>query len=248
MRTRDRIISITALSSLLIVGMVGSGLAAEATVGADVVSAYVWRGITFNDSLVVQPSLDVAHPSGIGFNVWGNYDARDGDIDGDGVNDVSGDDFQEIDLTVSYAIPVEGFDLSVGLIDYTFPGGGSSTLETYVSGGVALGEYVSLGLTGYYDVDEVEDYYLSASVGVTLPLTKSLGLDLGASAGYAGEDMSAGTDSGFHDYNFSAATAIPLAESVELGMFVAYTGSFDDDVLPDQEVDLYGGVGVYHSF
>jgi len=100
----------------------------------------------------------------------------------------------------------------------------------------------------YYDVDEVEDYYLSANVGLSLPLTDDIGIELGASAGYAGKDMSAGTDSGLHDYNFSVSSGIPLAETVELGVFVAYAGSFDKDVLPDQEVDLYGGFGLSHSF
>jgi len=246
MREYMRVAVVMMVVAILGIGTVAMG--AEASIGADVASAYVWRGITFNDNLVVQPSLDVAHPSGIGFNVWGNYDARDGDTDGDGETDVSADDFQEIDLTMSYAVPFEPVDLSVGLIDYTFPGGGSSTLEFYVSASKALGSMFSVGVDAYYDVDEVEDYYLSANVGLSLPLTDDIGIELGASAGYAGKDMSAGTDSGLHDYNFSVSSGIPLAETVELGVFVAYAGSFDKDVLPDQEVDLYGGFGLSHSF
>ncbi|HMA84159.1 MAG TPA: hypothetical protein VKN73_00520, partial [Desulfosalsimonadaceae bacterium] len=45
----------------------------------DVVSAYVWRGITFNDGLVVQPYVDVAAGNGFAINVWGNYDIDDYD-------------------------------------------------------------------------------------------------------------------------------------------------------------------------
>ena len=37
----------------------GSAFGADVTTAIDVNSAYVWRGITFNDGVVVQPSVDV---------------------------------------------------------------------------------------------------------------------------------------------------------------------------------------------
>ena len=54
-------------------------MAASATAAVDINSAYVWRGITFNDGLVIQPSIDVAADNGLGINVWGNYDIDDYD-------------------------------------------------------------------------------------------------------------------------------------------------------------------------
>ena len=36
-------------------------MAADASFGADVNSAYVWRGITFNDGVVVQPLVQIGH-------------------------------------------------------------------------------------------------------------------------------------------------------------------------------------------
>jgi len=222
--------------------------AAEASVGADIVSAYVWRGITFNDSLVVQPSVDVAHPSGLSFNIWGNFDASAGDTDGDGVKDVPSGDFQEIDLTVSYGVPVELLDVSVGLIDYSFPGGGRSTTEAFASAGSGLGDFLSLGLSCYYDFDEVEDYYLSLELGAALPVKEGVSFGLDASIGYAGDKMAAGGREGFHDYNLSASLTLELPRGFELGAFIAYTAALDSEVLPDQEVDLYGGLGLHSSF
>ena len=91
--------------------LAGPALAADATVGLDLNSAYVWRGITFNDGAVLQPSVDVAHPSGAGVNVWGNMDLDDYS------GAVESGEFSEVDLTLYYAIPVEGWDLSVGDIE-----------------------------------------------------------------------------------------------------------------------------------
>ncbi len=61
----------------------------------------------------------------------------------------------------------------------------------------------SLGITGYYDIDEVEDYYVNVYVGYGMALDSGLGIDLGASAGYVGDDFSADGDAGFQEYNLT---------------------------------------------
>ena len=117
--------------------------AADATAGADVVSAYVWRGITFNDGLVVQPYVDVAAGNGFAINVWGNYDIDDYD------NTLDENEFSEVDLTLSYALPIEPVDITIGHIEYLFPTGGSGTSEVFLSayinpaGGLSAGNYSS---------------------------------------------------------------------------------------------------------
>ena len=75
----------------------GSVFAADVTTAIDVNSAYVWRGITFNDGMVVQPSVDVA-AGNFGLNVWGNLDADDYD------DSLDSGEFSEIDLTLTYGI------------------------------------------------------------------------------------------------------------------------------------------------
>jgi len=69
------ILVIVAIVALL-GGAVQPVVAADVTAAVDVNSAYVWRGQTFNDGMVAQPSVDVAS-GGFGFNVWGNIDIDD---------------------------------------------------------------------------------------------------------------------------------------------------------------------------
>ena len=100
----------------------------------------------------------------------------------------------------------------------------------------------------YYDFDEVEDVYVSLSLGYSRELVEKLSMDIGLSAGYAGEDASAGVDSGLHDYNASFGLGYAATDAISLSCFIAYTDSFDDDVLPEQDVDVYGGIGAYYAF
>lgn len=215
----------------------------DVSVGGDLNSAYVWRGQTINEDPVFQPSVDLAHESGLGLNIWGNLDIgdNDGQLEEDG-------EFSEVDLTASYAVPVEGLDLSVGAIYYIYPGSYESedSLEVFASLGHAV-DAVSLGLDVYYDVDEYEDIYANLSASVNVPLTEDFSVDVGASIGYAGEDASGFSDDGLADWNVSLSTGTPLSDSCSLGAFIAYTDSVDDDVLVDQETDVYGGISVSGS-
>lgn len=76
----------------------------EASVGADVVSGYVWRGQDLGHA-AVQPSASVAY-KGFSLGAWGSYGIVD-----------SGDT-KELDLTASYS--AGGF--TVGVTDYWFSG------------------------------------------------------------------------------------------------------------------------------
>ncbi len=226
----------------LALGTAGTAFGAEATGGADVASAYVWRGITFNDGLVVQPYVDVAAGNGFAINVWGNYDIDDYD------NTLDDNEFSEIDLTLSYGFSLEPVDITVGHIEYLFPNGGAGTSEVFLSAYISPLDGISAGIDAYYDYDEVEDYYVSASLSYDVTLDSGLGLGAGASAGYAGEDFTLGPDDGFHEYTFSANASYPVTDAIGFSAFIAYTDTFDEDVLPEQDVDLFGGGGFSWSF
>ena len=93
MQMRSKIVLVVAM--IFLAGLASTpAMAAEATAALDINSAYVWRGQTFNDGVVLQPSIDVAAENGLGINVWGNYDI------GDYNNTLDEDEFSEIDLTV----------------------------------------------------------------------------------------------------------------------------------------------------
>ncbi len=77
----------------------------EATVGADVVSNYIWRGQDLGGA-AVQPTLGVSY-KGFSLTAWGSY----------GIS--QRDDTKEIDLTLSYTVG----KFTVGITDYYADGG-----------------------------------------------------------------------------------------------------------------------------
>ncbi len=74
----------------------------EGSVGADVVSRYVWRGQSLGDA-AIQPSAGIAY-KGLSFGFWGSYGF------------LNSEDSKEFDLTLAYT--VGGFN--IGVTDYWF--------------------------------------------------------------------------------------------------------------------------------
>lgn len=242
----------TWMGALLVMMMLGAGAADAAEVAADIdlYSAYVWRGITLNDGLVAQPSMDVS-VDGFNFNVWGNFDIDDYD------NTLDDGEFSEIDLTLSYTAEAGPLSITGGCIEYLYPATEAEivlgTREIYldVSGEPADG--FVLGVIGYYDVDEVKDYYLTPYAGYSLAMDSGVSLDFGASCGYAGKDfvrkVSGGVDSGFHEYTVYLGAGYEVG-SVSLSALMGYTDTLDKDVLPEDaaDVNFFGGIGMSVPF
>ncbi len=256
MKIRKMIIKMV-MSLLLVIMSSGHVMGADATLGVDVNSAYVWRGITFNDGAVVQPSIDVTK-GGLGVNVWGNFDINDFvDYDGDGTSDDG--QFSEFDVTLSYGFTVDKIDFSVGYIEYTWGAvQGDAAREVFASVSTSPIEGLSIGLDAYYEIDTIEDFYLSLGICYEFFLNDDFGIECGASAGFMGEDYSAGgTDGGLNDYNISLSASYALAEDISFTATVAYTDAIDDDVLPDSDTNtgilgvdttFYGGISLGYTF
>lgn len=218
---------------------------ADATATLDLNSAYVWRGITFNDGLVAQPGIDVTM-GGFGVNVWGNFDIDDYN------ETLDADNFSEIDLTLSYGFSISKLDIGVGLIEYLFPAGGPGTREVYVSLGMPIFAGLSAGLDTYYDVDETHGLYSSLGVSYAFDLTDAFSLEAGASVAYATEEFTLGQDGGFHDYSFSVSAGYAITQALSISANLTYVGNFDEDILPEGPYGLdtttYGGVGIAYAF
>lgn len=224
--------------------------AGEASAGMDVNSAYVWRGITLNDGLVAQPWVDVTVAEGLSANAWGNMDLDDFD------GQRKSGEFSEIDLVLSYSRSIGPVDATVGWTEFLFPyigtNGVEGTREVFVSAGMDLGHGFATQAQFNYDVDEVKDFYANLALTYSMDLKEGWSAETGASIGLAGKDWAdfnaGGTDGGFFDYSVWLSTSYSVSKSTEVGAKIAYVDSVDTDVLPEQDVNVVGGVSAAYSF
>ncbi len=242
-----RLLSIAALAALATGGGISQASAAEVTAALDTNTAYVWRGLTFNNGFVLQPSLDVAS-NGFDINVWSNFDldSYNGAVD-------SGN-FSEVDLTASYTHKIGPVDASIGVVEYLFPGGGDSTEEVFLGLSMDIGAGFSVGSTLYYDFNQVDDFYLAARVGYSYSINEPTTLGVSGTISCAGEDFAnyyaGGTEGGFFNYTLSSTMDYAVTKALAVGVNVNYSDSMDQDVLPDDAVDttVFGGVHLSYSF
>ncbi|MBT8341225.1 MAG: MltA-interacting MipA family protein [Desulfatitalea sp.] len=236
-----------------------SAIAAEATATLDLNSAYVWRGITINDTWVAQPSVDVASDKGFGFNVWGNFDFDDEYAEGF----LGKNDFSEVDLTVYYNTTVDKVDLGIGLIEYLFPNAGTgNTRELYASVGMGIIDGLSAGLTIYWDFDEHHGFYTDLNLTYGYDINEQLGLEVGGNIAYATEEfarwygLNETLEAGFYNYGLSLCLNYSLTEVISVGANINYVGTMDEDALPEAknnggtgvDTEVFGGVSVSYAF
>ena len=215
---------------------------ADASLGMTANSAYVWRGITFNDGFVLQPSLDVAK-GGFGVNVWGNMDIDDYD------DTLDNGQFSEIDLTLSYGFTLNMVEMSVGYIEYLYPNAElPAAREVYLTCGISPVKGLSLGAAVYYEIDEIEDFYAALSASYGLSLADNLGVEAGVSVGYIGEDYSAGGESGLNDITTYVSATYTVMENLDVTAAVYYVDTLDEDVLPEPDTNTFGGLTASYAF
>ncbi len=136
----------------------------EATVGADIVSGYIWRGQDLG-GVSLQPSLTLAY-KGFSLGAWGSIGTES-------------DDAKEFDITLGYG--TGGF--SISLTDYWFNTGAGyfhyeahetvHVLEAQIGydfGPLAINWYTNLAGADYckYDGDRAYSTYISVSAPFTL--------------------------------------------------------------------------------
>lgn len=218
--------------------------------GADVVSKYVWRGQLLTDDPVFQPYAEISSHD-LTLNIWGSIDMTDTNERGNHSYRL-----QEMNYTLSYGIEaVDGLSLEGGVIHYSFPGtSATATSEGYIT--ASLSELLlTPTATMYYDFDEVNGMYATIGAGHTFTLSEHLGLSLGASLGWGGEDYNKAyfgdsTSSGFNDLGLSASLDYTINEMCSLSAYARYSAMLDDDVKDassDSDV-LVAGAGIYFSY
>lgn len=178
--------------------------------GVDVVTDYVFRGVSLADT-AVQPYVEASK---------GNFTA--GVWISTGLGDTSALAGDEVDLYASYSIPVsDSVSVDIGATYYHYPqggslfetdGGGAGTYEGSVS--VSFDAPFEPSLSAYYDVT-LEAFTLEGGIAHSVPVSENVSFDLGASAGLVDGD-------GFsYEYgSVSASVSKPLSDSTS-----AYVGA-----------------------
>ncbi|MXV96693.1 MAG: hypothetical protein F4Y07_10270 [Gemmatimonadetes bacterium] len=197
----------------------------SASVGADIVSRYVWRGTDFGESLSVQPALTFGL-GGLEVGAWGSYSIS-----------ASGADANENDLWATYTINASnGASIAFTVTDYYFPAPGaeegfsytnSHTLELAVgfTGPESFPISVYGGMMARNDPDN--SVYLEAS----LPVSAFEGVDVGLVAGMvAGASGFYGTDgAAVVNLGVSASKALEITDSFAPPVSVSYIFNPDSD-------------------
>ena len=192
----------------------------ELSIGGDLVSTYVWRGV-YQSGFSLQPEIGLS-VGGFTVGVWGSTDL---------------DNFKEVDLSVGYS--VRGF--SVGVTDYWWGGQrlGDGRFAPYFKYGdthyfegtlaYEFGEKFPLGIswsTMFAGADKKENGDRAWSSYVELAYPFSVGsVELTAAAGAAPWAAPAWLPGGYDGFQISnvslkASRAIPVSEKYEIPLFV----------------------------
>ena len=212
--------------------------AVEVRYEAGLFSRYVWRGITLTEGPVLQPSVTIAHDSGISLELWGNVDLSDD-------NDTQWK-LNETRIVFDYSRQLGGVELGAGLVEYLFPNTPfPGTREVYLRLGIEA--LVSPELEIYYDFDEIDGAYARVALTYRHQLGPVWSFALEASAGYADAAFAIGDKAGPHDGGVEARLE-RTAGALELRLRAGWTGTLDSEVLPDPPASSWAGLTLGYRF
>lgn len=227
------------ITATIVAGLAGAmSASAETSATFDFASAYVFRGVTYNEDFVLQPGLEA---TGLGIpeefgavtlGAWANYDLDD--YDGNINNKYQ---FSEVDLYASYSLPlqVEGLDVFVGYTEFTYPHS-NALADKEANAGVAFeSEGLSIGATAFGGVGATnkKNGYYEGMLGYTLPMQGGAELGVEGVVGFLDDREG---ETGWSHYNVTASGSLPLSEVWSLGASVTYVGQIDDEVLADADL------------
>ena len=200
---------------------------------------------SWSHRLSIQPQLTARHEDGFWADVWAQVDGTD-------ENDAEWD-FAEVDFTLGYDWDWCEWDFTIGGTHYTFPAIDGAESTTEIFGWVTYNSYPFSPYVGiYYDVDEVEGYYLYGGASHTFPERNDPTMDFWLGYGdathnlyYFGQD----TD-GAIDANLDFSMTFMLDENWTLVPHVTATTLLDEDVTGDIVDDFFvhGGLSAIFSW
>ncbi len=259
-------LALSILAALVAMPLAAS--AAEANVYADVLSAYVYRGVVGNDEAVFQPGLDVAGPFGFGYSLWANMNLTD--AESPWYPDTFGK-WGEIDLGLSWSAPLAGpVGVTVGATYFMYPQDASEVLvddetgEALVDadGNVQVSEapaddgyelylelaaedlFLAPSLKLCHDLENSDDWIVIAGIAHSIGLTDALSLDLGAALGYAGKyyvasNYGSATGDALSHAQVDAVLTYAFSETVSVGLKGSVSTLLDSDLRDDVDAEGY---------
>lgn len=201
-------------------------------VSLGVYNQYIFRGYEIGKSgLVVQPSLTASY-RGLSFTFWGNLDTNQRDTKTAAFNNQFKKGWNETDVTLTYTYAVNRLSLTGGYIYYGTKYA-DETEELFLSGTYDVISKPSL--TIYRDINNYAGTYINLSFSHSLPLSKNIALDLGASFGYfigdssywrtyreSSADYTGVKYQGFHDGMVKAGLSIAVTKAFVIQPAVQY--------------------------
>jgi hypothetical protein len=175
------------------------------TTDAAAYNAYVWRGVTLTNQVVLQPDVYLSVPAASGsavLGIWGSIDAGRYDDPANDLSEGGGTsslNATEINIWAEYARSL-GPRLSgtLGSILYLFPNESGLTNEVNrtveVYGKLQLATPLNPKLAAWYDVDKVKGLYLEGSVSQPVGGIKGFPITVGALAGFSASQGVNATD------------------------------------------------------
>ena len=232
-----------------VLGLGGVALAEEAPglgfdVSLDFYSKYVWRGQLINDDIVMQPGISMTYDA-FTVGIWGSVDTTD----------YSGNEWEfiEYDFYADYTTSLlEGVDLSLGVINYSFPSADDTT-EIYA--GLAFDLPLSPSITIYNDVDQMNGSYVAFGAGHSVDELFSLsedvpvGMEIGANLGWGSKSYNgwwgagAVTSSALNDFTLNVSFPVSLG-SWTVAPSVNYVTLVDSKVQDASAEDDYFFTGL----
>lgn len=236
--------------------------AVDVEVGADVLSSYIWRGITVSRDPVIQPSATLEHRSGLALGVWGNYNL------GSNRGMYSKNEFSEVDFDASYSFKACCVTrVTIGYIEHVYPGGTEDVLDDedeivgirgknadrdiYVRAAREVIQGLDLSVTWTRDLSNSDNAYTEISAVYGLQFVQGLVVSLVGSIAYGSREVTEATlKSGMHSYQIGLRTDIQSSEYLSLQAYAALLDSLDSRVLPSSAMrrKAVAGIGIFYAF
>ncbi|MBN1674531.1 MAG: hypothetical protein JXR37_26010 [Kiritimatiellae bacterium] len=190
-------------------------------------SAYVWRGLVLNDELTLQPSLTFSSGP-LSANLFGVWDLT--------ASNERRNELTEVDATATVSTQWHEWCLEAGVIGYFYPGDDAEEEADSAELFVSLGADILLlpTVSIYYDVDEVQDYYLTLQLSHSFEFAERLNLDASLTLGGAGADSNAYNfdvdEAALTDLSLALALPVAVSEQVEIAPGLAYSRLLPDSL------------------